>query len=71
MNISIVFDDYKKSVDNLKKEHSFSKLKNDYPSDEEIDRTKEIISLFNIKTGELTKLYLKSDNLLLACFWKN
>ena len=60
-------DDYKKPVDNLKKEDFFGKLKNDYPDDEEIERTKEIIKLFNIKVGEeLTKLYCKSDVILLA-----
>ena len=60
-------DDYKKPVDNLKKEDFFGKLKNDYPADEEIERTKEIIKLFNIKDGgELTKLYCKSDVILLA-----
>ena len=60
-------DDYKKSVDNLKKEDFFSKLKNDYPDDDEIERTKEIIKLFDIKNGaELTKLYCKSDVILLA-----
>ena len=37
------FDDYKKPVNNLKKEDFFSKLKNDYPDDEEIERTKEIM----------------------------
>ena len=36
-------DDYKKPVDNLKKEHFFSKLKKDCPDDEEIKRTKQII----------------------------
>ena len=60
-------DDYKKPVDNLEKEDFFSKLKNDYPDDEEIERTKEIIKLFNIKDGEeLTKLYCKSDVILLT-----
>ena len=60
-------DDYKKPVDNLKKEDFFSKLKNDYPDDDEIERTNEIIKLFNIKDGEeLTKLYCKSDVILLA-----
>ena len=60
-------DDYKKPVDNLKKEDFFSKLKNDYPDDEEIERTKEIIEVFNIKDGEqLTKLYCKCDVILLA-----
>ena len=44
-------NDYKKSVDNLKKEDFFSILKNDYPDDEEKERTKEIIELFNIKDG--------------------
>ena len=60
-------DDFKKPVDNLKKEDFFSKLKNDYPDDVEIERTKEIVKLFNIKDGgELTKLYCKSDVILLA-----
>ena len=60
-------DDYKKPVDNLKKEDFFSKLKNDYPDDEEIERTRELIKLFDIKNGEeLTKLYCKSDVILLA-----
>ena len=60
-------DDYKKPVDNLKKEDFFSKLKNDYPDNDEIERTKGIIKLFNIKNGEeLTKLYCKSDVILLA-----
>ena len=61
-------DDYQKPVDNLKKENFFSKLKNGYPDDEEIERTKEIRKRFNIKNGEeLTQIYLKSDVLLLAC----
>ena len=60
-------DDYEKPVDNLKNEDFFSKLKNDYPDDEEIERTKEIIKLFNIRDGEeLTKLYCKIDVFLLA-----
>ena len=64
-------DDYQKSVDNSKKEEFFSKLKNDYPSDEEIERTKEIIIKFNIKNGEeLTQLFLKSDILLLTCVFE-
>ena len=60
-------DDYQKTVDNLKKGDFFSKLKNDYPDDEEIERTKEIIEIFKIRDGEeLTKLYCKSDVILLA-----
>ena len=60
-------DDYKKPVHNLKKEDFFSELKNKCPDDEEIQRTKEIIEIFNIKDGkELTELYLKSDVILLA-----
>ena len=59
--------DYKKPVHNLKRENFFSKLKNDYPDHDELERTKEIIKLFNIKDGEeLTKLYCKSDVILLA-----
>ena len=60
-------DDYKKPVNDLKKQDFFSKIKNDYPDDDEIERTREIIKLFNIKDGEeLTKLYCKSDIILLA-----
>ena len=61
-------NDYQKTVDKLKKEDFFSKLQNDFPDDdEEIKRTKEIIKLFNIKDGkDLTKLYCKSDVILLA-----
>ena len=51
----------------MKKEDFFSKLKNDYPDDKEIERTKKIIEMFNIKDGEeLTKLYCKTDVILLA-----
>ena len=60
-------EDHDKHVDNLKKEEFFSKLKNKYPDDEEIERIKEIINLFNIKDGEeITKFYCKSDVMLLA-----
>ena len=63
-----MIDDYQKPVDNLKKEDFFSKLKKDYPADEEIEKTKEFIKRFNIKNGEeLTQIYLKSDVLLLTC----
>ena len=51
----------------MKKEDFFSQLKNEYLDDEEIERTREIIKLFNIKNGEeLTKLYCKNDVVLLA-----
>ena len=59
-------DDYKKPVDTLKKEDFFSKLKNKCPDNEEIQRTREIIKVFDIKNGEeLTKLYCKSDVIFL------
>ena len=64
-------EDYQKPVDNLKKEDFFSKLINKCLDDEEIERTKQIIKLFNIKNGgELTEIYLKSDVLLLACVFE-
>ena len=63
-------DDYQKPVDDSKKEDFFSKLKNKCPDDEEIERTKQIIERFNIKIGELTQIYLKSDVLLLACVFE-
>ena len=60
-------EDYKKPVHNLKKEDFFIKLKNKSPDDEEKQRTKKIIEIFNNKNGEeLTALYLKSDVILLA-----
>ena len=42
-------EDYQKPVNKLKKEEFLGKLKNGYPDDEELERTKEIIKLFNIK----------------------
>ena len=61
---------YEKPIDELTKsgkEAYFSKTKNKIPDQEEIDRTNEIIKLFNIKNGrELTELYNKADVILLA-----
>ena len=55
----------------MKKEDFFSKLKNKHPTDDEIERTKENIKKSNVKNGEeLTKLYLKSDVLLLTCVFE-
>ena len=64
--------DYQNSVDKLKKEYFFSKLKNKCPSDEERERTKELFKRFNLNKGEeLTYLYLKSDVFLLTCVFEN
>ena len=64
-------DDYQKPVDNLKKQHFFSKFKNDYPDDEEIQKTIDNIKKFNIKSGEeSTQISLKSDAVLLACVFE-
>ena len=50
-------DDHQKTVVNLNNKDLFSKLKKDFPSVEEIERTKQIIKKFNIKNGEeLTQL---------------
>ena len=63
--------DYQKPVNNLKKELFFSKLKNGYPNDEEIQRPMDITKRFNSKNREeLTEIYLKSDVLLLACVFE-
>ena len=60
-------EDYQKPVDNLIKEDSFSKLKNDYPDDEEIERTKQVTKFIIIKSRKkITKLNLKSHVILLA-----
>ena len=45
-------EDNQRSVHNLKKADVFSKLKTDYPSDEEMERTKEIFERFTFKIGE-------------------
>ena len=46
-------------------------MKNKCPDDEEIQRTMDIIERFNIKNGEeLTEIYLKFDELLLACVFE-
>ena len=59
--------DHQRPVNNLKIEDFFSKLKNKCPDDEEIQRTREFIKVFDIKIEErLTKLYLKTDVIFLA-----
>ena len=64
-------DDYQKFVNNSKEEEFSSKLKNRYPSDNEIERTMDVIKRFNFKNGEeITELYLESDVLLLACVFE-
>ena len=63
-------EDYEKPIEELIEsgnEAYFSKTKNKIPDQVEIDRTNEIIKLFNIKNGrELTELYNKADVILLA-----
>ena len=60
-------DDYQEPVDKLKKEDYFSELKNKCPDDDEIERTREINKVFDIKNGEeSTELYCKSEDILLA-----
>ena len=64
--------DYQKLVNNSKEEDFFSKLKNRYPSDNETERTMDIIKRFNFnKREEETELYLESDVLFLACFFES
>ena len=43
---------YQKPVDYLKKEDFFNKLRNDYPDDEEVERTKGLIKRLNTNNGE-------------------
>ena len=65
-------DDYKKPVDNLYKADFFSKLKNICFDDKRRERTKESIEVFDIKNGKnLTRLYSKSDVILLADVFEN
>ena len=64
-------DDFQNTVTNLTKEDIFSNLKIAYPGEEEIERTKEIIDLFNIENrGKLTKPYRKSTVVLLTCVFE-
>ena len=54
-------------ISNIKKEHYFSRLKNDYPDDKQIERTDKLIeNIINKKGRDLTRLYLKSDVFLIA-----
>ena len=58
-------EDYELPICTVTKEDYLSKLKNDYPDEEEIERTSKIIQIFKIKNGKiLTQLYLKSDVIL-------
>ena len=51
----------------MAKEDFFSNIKNKCPSDDEIQRTEEIIKILVIKNGEdLNTFYLKSDVYFLA-----
>ena len=51
----------------MKKEDFFSKLKNECPDDDKIERTRESIKIFNNKNWEeLTNFYCKNDVILLA-----
>ena len=60
-------NDYQKPVSNNKNEYFFSKLENDHPIGNEIDWTKDGNKVFLNRNGEeLTKLYIKSDVILLA-----
>ena len=56
-------DDYELPIDvvlKAGKEISFSKTKNEIPDQDEVDRTNEIIKLFNIKNGrELLNYIIK------------
>ena len=51
-------DDYQKPVDKLEKKDFFSKLKNKCPDDEEIERTKEIIRIFDNKNEKNLQKYI-------------
>ena len=63
-------EDYENPIDTLLhcgNEAYYSRTKNSIPDQEEIDRTNEIIKIFNIKNGrELTELYNKADVIILA-----
>ena len=56
----------------MKKEDFFTKLKNKYPDDDEVQRTKETIKIFDSENADdLTKLCLRSDVILIADLFEN
>ena len=64
-------DNFQKPL-NLTKEDYWSTLTQSYPSDDDINRTQELIDKNKIKNGrELTMLYLKMDVLQLADVFEN
>ena len=68
MNISKVPNIIKNLLIVLKKKISSVKYENTCPTDEEVERSKEVFKEFDIEIGEeITRLYLKSDELSLAC----
>ena len=44
-----IIKDYQKPVNNFQKMGFFNKLKNKCPNDKEIEKTREVFNLFNIK----------------------
>ena len=52
----ISIDDFKRPVDNLKKEDFFSELKNKCLGDDELQRTKEIFKKLILKMGRINKI---------------
>ena len=65
-------EDYQKPVAILRKDDFFSDLKNSCPDGGEIDRSKQIVKIFDIKNGEeLTRLYMKTDIILLVDVFEN
>ncbi len=64
--------DYDQPARDLKVEDFYTTLKQGTPDNEEIERTMNIINKFKIESGkDLTKLYLKTDVLLLADVFEN
>ena len=64
-------DEYQKPVNNLKRGGFLKNLITAYLGDEEIERTKGINKLINIKDGEeLIKIHLTSDAILLTCVFE-
>ena len=51
----------------MKEDDFFSELKNKSPDDNEVERTKQIIKIFDISNGEeITRFNMNSDIFLLA-----
>ena len=64
-------EDYQDSVNILKKEDIYCKLKSNYPDDSEIERSNQNNKLFDIENEELTRFNMKTNLISWLMFLRN